>query len=90
MEKVVPGVSSHIIYKDAATPSTLNRWTLNHEGAAYGWAWKPSQLAVSEFLPETAVENLYLTGHWTTLAQGVAGVAYVGRDTSKKIFANQN
>ena len=86
VEKVVAGVSSHIIYKDAATPITLNKWTLNHKGASYGWAGIPSQLAVSGLTQRTSFENLYLTGHWTTLVQGVGGVAYIGRDTSKKII----
>lgn len=33
--------------------------------------------------------NLFMTGHWTTLVQGISGVAYLGRDTAKKIL-NKN
>ncbi|MEW6408778.1 MAG: NAD(P)/FAD-dependent oxidoreductase [Nitrospirota bacterium] len=86
VERVFPNLSSHIVFKDAATPNTLYKWTLNYRGAAYGWAGIPSQFAVTGFTQRTNFENLYLTGHWTTLVQGVAGVAYLGRDTSKKIL----
>ena len=86
MEHVIPNLSSHIVFKDAATPNTLYKWTLNYKGAAYGWARTPSQFAVTGFTQRTSIENLYLTGHWTTLFQGVPGVAYLGRDTSKKIL----
>ncbi len=86
MEHVIPNLSSHIVFKDAATPNTLYKWTLNYKGAAYGWARTPLQFAVTGFTQRTSIENLYLTGHWTTLFQGVPGVAYLGRDTSKKIL----
>ena len=86
IERISPNLSAHILFKDAATPITLNKWTLNEKGAAYGWAGIPSQLAVTGFTQRTNIDNLYLTGHWTTLVQGVGGVAYLGRDTSKKIL----
>ena len=85
-EYCVPEIRKHIIYKDAATPSTLYRWTLNYQGAAYGWAETPSQLAVEEFSQTTFFKNLYLTGHWTTLVQGTPGVTYLGRSTASIIL----
>jgi prolycopene isomerase len=90
MERVLPGVSSHVIFKDAATPKTMNKWTSNYKGAAYGWARTASQFAVTGFTQTTSIKNLYLTGHWTTLFQGVAGVAYLGRDTSMKILKRES
>jgi prolycopene isomerase len=89
IERIIPELSSYIEYKDAATPNTLFKWTLNYAGAAYGWAGIPSQLAVTGFTQKTYIENLYLTGHWTTLVQGVGGVAYLGRDTSARILKKE-
>jgi prolycopene isomerase len=86
VDRFAPGFSSDVIYKDAATPATLSKWTMNYKGASYGWAGTPSQLAVSGFTQRTDYENLYLTGHWATLVQGVGGVAYLGRETSSKII----
>ncbi|MFC1501051.1 phytoene desaturase family protein [Elusimicrobiota bacterium] len=85
IEKVVPNLSKHIVYKDASTPNTLQKWTLNYKGACYGWAGMPSQLAVPGLSQITFVKNLYLTGHWSTLAQGVPGVVYMGRNTASII-----
>jgi prolycopene isomerase len=90
MESAFPGLSSNIVYKDAATPHTLSKKTSNYKGAAYGWARTPSQFAVKRFTQTTPIKNLYLTGHWTTLFQGVGGVAYLGRDTSLKILKKEN
>lgn len=90
IECLIPELSKHIIFKDAATPYTLYKWTLNYRGAAYGWAGMPSQFAVPEFSQKTFIQNLYLTGHWTTLAQGIPGVVYLGRDTARIILKREN
>lgn len=86
----IPELSKHIIYKEAATPYTLYRYTLNHKGAAYGWASFPSQLFTPELRQKTYIKGLYLTGHWTTQTQGIPGVAYVGLDTAKLILKKKN
>ncbi|GBE04266.1 MAG TPA: NAD(P)/FAD-dependent oxidoreductase [Nitrospirae bacterium] len=85
IQELVPGLSGHIMYKDGATPHTLYKWTLNYKGAAYGWAGTPSQFAIPGLSKRTTIANLYLTGHWTTLAPGVPGVVYLGRDVAKLI-----
>jgi prolycopene isomerase len=90
IDRVFPGLSSHIRYKEAATPHTLNRYTLNYRGAAYGWASTPTQLFSKGLTQTTPVENLYLAGHWTTQTQGVSGVAYTGQETAKLILRKEN
>lgn len=82
----IPELSKHIVYKDAATPYTLYRYTLNYEGAAYGWASMPSQLFTPELRQTTPIKGLFLAGHWTTQTQGIPGVAYIGYDTAKLIL----
>jgi phytoene dehydrogenase-like protein len=83
---MVPGLSSKLLYKDAATPVTLLKYTGNQRGSAYGWAPISSQYAILEFRKPSFIGNLYLTGHWTTYGAGIAGVSYVGRDTAKKLL----
>jgi phytoene dehydrogenase-like protein len=83
---IIPDLSKHIIYKEAATPHTLYRYTLNYQGAAYGWATLPSQLFTPELRQNTSIKGLYLAGHWTTQTQGIPGVAYIGLDTAKLIL----
>lgn len=87
---VIPQLSRHIIFREAATPHTLYRYTLNYKGAAYGWACTPSQLALTNFRKPSFIRGLYLTGHWTTRGHGIPGVAYTGYDTAREILRNMN
>jgi phytoene dehydrogenase-like protein len=82
-KQILPDLSKHIIYKDAASPATLQRYTLNYQGSAYGWASTPSQLADHEMRKPNFLKGLYLSSHWTTEGLGIPGVFYIGRDTSK-------
>ncbi len=86
IEDIIPGLSKHIIFKDAATPITLHRYTLNYKGAAYGWASMLSQLFTPELRNPTSIRGLYLCGHWTARTQGIAGAAYLGYETAKLIL----
>lgn len=83
--EAVPGVSRHIRHREAATPATLHRYTLNYQGASYGWAGTPEQTIVPGLRKPSFIKNLYLVGHWTTLAVGISGVAYIGHDTAKTL-----
>lgn len=87
-ENLMKNLSQHIVFNDAATPNTLFKWTMNYKGAAYGWASKPSQFFVDGISKKTLFSNLYLTGHWATIFQGIPGVVYLGRDTAKSIIYN--
>jgi phytoene dehydrogenase-like protein len=90
MEKyAIPDLSNHIAYKEAASPYTLYRYTLNYRGASYGWAITPSQLAIPTLRRPPFIHGLYLTGHWTTLGFGIPGVLYNGYDTSKLILKRE-
>ena len=84
-ETAIPKLSQNIMYKDAATPHTLNRYTLNYHGASYGWAGTPTQIILSSFRKPPFIRNLYFVGHWTTFGVGISGVAYVGYDTALNI-----
>ncbi len=86
---LIPRLSEKIIFKDAATPQTLHRYTLNHKGAAFGWACIPSQLALTYLRKPFFIDNLYLTGHWVTKGFGIPGVAYIGEDTAKMIIRKE-
>jgi phytoene dehydrogenase-like protein len=88
-KNTIPSLSDHIVYKDAASPYTLYRYTLNYKGAAYGWAGILSQFADPDFKTPSFVKGLYLTGHWTTYAQGIPGVAYLGYDIANIILRHK-
>ena len=90
LECVIPDISRHIVFKEAATPDTLYKWTLNHRGASYGWASTTTQFAIPGLSQVAPVKDLYLTGHWSTLVQGITGVAYLGRDTARIVLNRGN
>jgi len=84
-KNLIPDLTKYITYKEAATPFTIYRYTLNYKGASYGWAGIPSQFARPGFRKPSFIQNLYLTSHWTTLGVGISGVVYFGYDTAKLI-----
>ncbi len=84
-----PSLTQNLIYKEAATPYTLYRYTYNSEGAAYGWASLTNQLADNDFRKPNFIKNLYLTGHWTTQGLGIPGVTYISYDLSRFIMRRE-
>jgi phytoene dehydrogenase-like protein len=88
-EHTTPELSKHIVCKDAATPQTLYRYTLNYKGAAYGWESLFSQSRDPDFKKPSFCQNLFLTGHWVTYGLGVAGVTYIGYNTANSIMKKE-
>jgi prolycopene isomerase len=82
----VPDLEQRILVKVMTTPKTIEQWTGNRWGAAYGWAQTPSQSGIYRLLRTTPIPNLYLTGHWTSPGGGIAGVVASGELTAKAVL----
>jgi len=66
--QILPDIRSHIVYKEAGTPATFHRYTMNEDGAIYG----PK---LGQALPfKTPVRNLYLVGSGTFPGAGIEAV----------------
>ena len=87
--KIIPEIKNTIIFQSAATPHTLYGWTRNFRGASYGWAETPSQFALPGLSQTTFIRNLYQTGHWASIVQGVSGVMYLGKNTARIIIRKE-
>ncbi|MDD2758800.1 MAG: NAD(P)/FAD-dependent oxidoreductase, partial [Methylomonas sp.] len=74
-ERYFPGLNRHLLLVESGSPRTLERYTLNHRGAAYGFAPTPEQIGPNRPDVRGALPNLYHTGHWTRPGGGVAGVS---------------
>jgi len=85
-QSALPRLSDFIDYRGDATPWTLYRYTRSFQGASFGWAGTPSQLALPSLRKPSTVRGLYLTGHWTTLGAGISGVAHLGAETAKMVL----
>lgn len=88
---LIPNLESLIKYKEIATPHTLNRFTLNSEGAVHGWESTVPQLRDTLVTCETHIKDLYLVGHWVMQQIGQSGIltsANTGRIVAKKVLKN--
>ncbi|GAF92554.1 unnamed protein product, partial [marine sediment metagenome] len=85
-EKLIPGLSQHILVKDSASPLTVERYTLNSLGAAMGWAFSP-EMFLRRLDQKTPIPNLYLAGHWTMPGGGVPAVALSGLRAARLILS---
>lgn len=90
INKSLPFLSQHIVFKDAATPATLYRWTHNYQGSCYGWASFPYRKVGLDFSRGTIINNLYLASHWTSFSFGISGVASVSRRIAKMILQKEH
>jgi phytoene dehydrogenase-like protein len=80
-ERVFPGLTKRLAYCEAATPLTLERYTRNRGGAAYGWDQIPYLSRVRH-----GIGNLHLAGHWSETGGGVLAAAYSGMRVAARIL----
>jgi prolycopene isomerase len=88
LEAYIPDIKKYIEVQEAATPKTLERYTLNTNGAAYGWAVTVNQMWENRLPQKAPIDNLYLTGHWTRPGPGIAAVVSSGWSVANLITEN--
>ncbi len=84
-EHVIPGLRGHIVWKEAATPVTHERYTLSTGGTSYGIELSVDQFGPHRPSPKTEIEGLYLAGASTVFGHGIAGVMRGGVGTAGMI-----
>ncbi len=84
-ERVIPALSSHIIVRDASTPLTYERRTLNKRGATMGWYLSAKELSRIRG-QKTPIANLYQAGHWTFPGGGIPMVIISGINAAKLVL----
>jgi len=80
-ERVLPGMSARLVHFEAATPLTMEKYTLNHGGAAFGWEQTPEFPRLRHGIP-----NLHLVGHWSETGGGVPAAAWSGVRAARRII----
>lgn len=78
IEQVLPGYRAGLTFVESATPLTLERYTLNHRGAIYGWDHIPSQSVPKRLGHQPPIGGLVLAGHWTEPGSGSFRSIYSG------------
>ncbi|MFC1592587.1 phytoene desaturase family protein [Candidatus Omnitrophota bacterium] len=88
-EELLPDLGNLIETKINATPKTFHKFTLNRNGAMYGWSSSMRQIDSNILSQETSIAGLILAGHWCMHGLGQGGVsvsAYSGRRAAKMII----
>jgi all-trans-retinol 13,14-reductase len=75
LEKLLPGISSEIEYYEVGTSSSIKRYTLNPEGAVYGFTQAPFSIA-PDF--SSIIDNLHVASAWGKTGGGFSGAIYSG------------
>jgi len=82
-ERYIPGLSSRLEVKLAATPYTHQRYTLNDGGTTVGWTYRRDHGFFGGFMNltgfRTPVSHLYQVGHWAMTPGGAPSAIISGR-----------
>ena len=85
-DKYIPGLKDHLRYVEAGSPATMERYTLNQAGSAYGWDVTPEQVGPNRIGNQSPVVGLYFSGHWCSPGGGVYGVSVSGMQAAQQIL----
>jgi phytoene dehydrogenase-like protein len=76
--KLIPNLRDHLLFYEAATPLTLERYTGNEMGAMYGLASTPQQVGNLRPPHQTPIPGLFQVGHYTRPSHGIVGASLSG------------
>jgi len=88
-ELVAPGLRSHILFYDVATPVTHHRYTGNKNGSMMGA--KPGRENMQSKIAHyrTPIKNLLLSGHWAELGGGVPIAVKAGANAALLVLQDE-
>jgi prolycopene isomerase len=86
--KLVPDLRNHLLFYEAATPLTLERYTGNELGAMYGLASTPEQIGNLRLPQQTPIRGLFQVGHYTRPSHGIVGASLSGLFAARAILQN--
>jgi prolycopene isomerase len=86
IETLIPGLAERAEFVSVATPFTMWRYTLNEDGAAYGFEQTPQRYDLIEKLRAGLPKGLHLCGHWTDWGGGVVAATCSGFEEARRII----
>ena len=87
--KLIPDLRKHLLFYEAATPLTLERYTGNELGAMYGLASTPKQMGNLRPSHQTSIRGLFQVGHYTQPSHGIVGASLSGLFATRAILRHK-
>jgi phytoene dehydrogenase-like protein len=84
--KLIPDLRNHLLFYEAATPLTLERYTGNEQGAMYGLASTPEQIGNAKPSQSSPIPGLFRVGHYTRPSHGIVGASLSGLFAARAIL----
>lgn len=88
-QSVAPGLRSHILFYEVATPVTHYRYTGNKNGTMMGARPGKANMQAKIAHYQTPVQNLILGGHWAELGGGVPIAVKAGANAALLILKTE-
>ena len=85
LEKVIPGISDHVVQKELGTPLTNKHYINSTRGSVYGTEKSLKYIGPFAYKSKSEIENLYMCGA-SIVSQGVTGASYSGVQTAAAIL----
>ena len=85
-QQIIPDLREHIVWKEAASPVSQERFTRSTGGTSYGIEMSCSQAGPMRMGPRTEIGGLFLCGASTPSGSGVAGVMSSGIQTAGEVL----
>ncbi len=83
LNKLIPGSKELIEHIEVATAKTVRRYTLNPQGAVYGFAQNPGRVPLNGI---EGIENFHVASAWGKFGGGFSGAIYSGYMTALDIL----
>jgi phytoene dehydrogenase-like protein len=83
---VIPNLRQHIVWQEASSPGTHERFTLSSLGSCYGIEMTANQIGPHRPGPRTEIRGLWLTGASTTSGNGIVGAVTGGLKTAEAVL----
>lgn len=88
LDAVLPGIKQSVVFKEAATPRTFERYTANTDGATSAWSWNPHKAFYKDMFSlnvSPPIRNLLNGSCWALQLGGFTGAIRAARECVKKI-----
>lgn len=84
-ERVIPGMSKHIVYQEVSTPFSVTRFIGSEGGTSYGLAFTPEYFLHNRPGTRTEIKGLYLCGASTRTGHGIFGAMTGGVEAAAAV-----